>query len=168
MVKSSVAVCPGTFDPITSGHLDIIDRAGQLFGTVVIGVAENPAKKPLFSLDERVGFVREATAGRPGCEVEAFDELLVGFARRHESRAIIKGLRATSDFEREFQMAQFARRLDPEVETLFMMAIPEFMFLSSSAVKEIARYGGSVSGLVPEVVEAALISKYSGNLEGGS
>ena len=166
-MKDSVAVCPGTFDPVTSGHLDIIDRARQLFGTVVIGVAENPAKAPLFSLEERIGFVKGAIGEGRGIRVAAFDELLVEFARRHDSRVVIKGLRATSDFEREFQMAQFARRLDPEVETLFMMAIPEYMFLSSSAVKEIARYGGSVRGLVPEAVEAALISKYKDGLEGG-
>ncbi len=167
-MKGSVAVCPGTFDPITAGHLDIIDRSRQLFGTVVIGVASNPAKAPLFSLDERVSFVSEAIAGRAGLEVATFDELLVDFARKHESRVIVKGLRATSDFEREFQMAQFARRLAPEIETLFMMAIPEYMFLSSSAVKEIASYGGTVGGLVPEVVEAALISKYESGLEGGT
>ncbi|RJQ54267.1 MAG: pantetheine-phosphate adenylyltransferase [Actinobacteria bacterium] len=167
-MKASIAVCPGTFDPVTNGHMDIIDRAAKLFDTVVIGVAKSPAKCPLFSLEERLRFVEDAIGERSGVRVEAFDELLVDFAKRHDSRSVIKGLRATSDFEREFQMAQFTRRLDPEVETLFMMATPEYMFLSSSAVKEIASYGGSVRGLVPEAVETALFSKYQSGLEGGS
>ncbi len=167
-MRSGVAICAGTFDPVTNGHVDIIDRATKLFETVVIGVAKNPAKCPLFSLDERIRFVVDATNGREGVRVEAFDELLVDFAKRNNSHVIIKGLRAISDFEREFQMAQFTRRLDPEVETLFMMATPEYMFLSSSAVKEIASYGGSVRGLVSNAVEAALISKYHRGLEGGS
>lgn len=165
-VKGSIAICPGTFDPVTSGHLDIIERARRLFGTVVVAVARNPAKVPLFSLEERVGLLESALADRQGVRIESFDELLVDVAKKHDTRAIIKGLRATSDFEREFQMAQFTHRLDPNVETLFMMAVPEYMFLSSSAVKEIARYGGSIGGLVPEVVEAALISKFQEGLGG--
>ncbi len=151
-------LCPGTFDPITSGHLDIIERAATLFDEVLVGVALSPEKGggPLFSVEERVAFIEEATHDLPNVSVKPFDTLLVDFAEREGATVIIKGLRAVTDFEREFQMAALNWRLDSKVETLFIMAIPEYMYLSSSAVKEIARHGGSVRGLVPEHVAIAL------------
>lgn len=151
-------VCPGTFDPVTSGHLDIIERAAGLLDELVVGVALNPEKGggPLFSVEERVGFIEVATRHLPNVSVRAFDTLLVDFAKKEAATAIVKGLRAVTDFEREFQMAALNWRLDAKVETVFIMAIPEYMYLSSSAVKEIARHGGSVRGLVPEHVAAAL------------
>jgi pantetheine-phosphate adenylyltransferase len=151
-------VCPGTFDPLTSGHLDIIVRAAGLLDELVVAVAENPEKGggPLFSVTERVGFIEKATGHLPNVSVRAFDTLLVDFAKKEGATAIVKGLRAVTDFEREFQMAALNWRLDTKIETVFIMAIPEYMYLSSSAVKEIAKHGGSVRGLVPEHVAAAL------------
>lgn len=155
------ALCPGTFDPVTSGHLDIIERASGLFDEVVVGVALSPDKGggPLFSSEERCGFIRDATAHLPNVTVEPFDTLLVDFALKMDARVIIKGLRAVTDFEREFQMAQLNYRLDTDVETMFIMSIPEFAYLSSSAVKEIARHGGDVRGLVPDAVCEALAAR---------
>jgi pantetheine-phosphate adenylyltransferase len=157
------AVVPGTFDPVTSGHLDIIERAAGLFDEVVVGVALSPEKGggPLFSVEERIGFVEAATAHLGNVSVRAFDTLLVDFADEVGASVIVKGLRAMTDFEREFQMAALNWRLDCEVETMFIMAIPEYMYLSSSAVKEIAAHGGSVRGLVPDVVCDALAEKFS-------
>ena len=151
-------VCPGTFDPITSGHLDIIERAAGLLDELIVGVALSPDKGggPLFGIEDRVAFVEEATTHLSNVSVRPFDTLLVDFAERESATAIIKGLRAMTDFEREFQMAALNWRLDSKVETMFIMAIPEYMYLSSSAVKEIARHGGSVRGLVPQHVAAAL------------
>lgn len=155
------ALCPGTFDPVTSGHLDIIERAASLFDEVVVGVALSPDKGggPLFTVDERVGFIRDATGHLPNVSVQPFDTLLVEFAQRTDARVIIKGLRAVTDFEREFQMAQLNYRLDTNIETMFIMSIPEYAYLSSSAVKEIARHGGDVRGLVPDAVRAALAAR---------
>lgn len=152
----AAAVCPGTFDPITKGHIDVVDRALTLFDRVIVAVHVSPDKKPLFSVEERVTLAVEALNGRDGVQVTQFDGLLVTFAREHGAHVVIKGLRAVSDFEREFQMAQLGHLLDEGVETLFMMASTEYQFLSSSAVKEIARYGGDVSGLVPVNVDRAL------------
>jgi len=151
-------VCPGTFDPITSGHLDIIERAAGLLDELIVGVALSPDKGggPLFGIEDRVAFVEGATTHLSNVSVRPFDTLLVDFAERESATAIIKGLRAMTDFEREFQMAALNWRLDSKVETMFIMAIPEYMYLSSSAVKEIARHGGSVRGLVPQHVAAAL------------
>ena len=151
-------VCPGTYDPITSGHLDIIERAAGLLDELVVGVALSPDKGggPLFTIEERVAFVEQATEHLPNVSVQPFDTLLVDFAEREGATAIIKGLRAMTDFEREFQMAALNWRLDSKIETMFIMAIPEYMYLSSSAVKEIARHGGSVRGLVPDNVAVAL------------
>lgn len=155
------AVCPGTFDPVTSGHLDIIERAAGLMDEVVVAVALNPEKGggPLFSAEERVGFIADAVRHLPNVSVLAFDTLLVDLARQTGANAIVKGLRAVSDFEREFQMAAFNYRLDRDVETVFIMSIPEYMYLSSSAVKEIAKHGGEVSGLVPDPVAAVLTKR---------
>ena len=151
-------MCPGTFDPVTCGHLDIIERASSLLDELVVGVAESPDKGggPLFSVTERVAFLEDATGHLTNVSVRPFDTLLVDFAEEEGATVIIKGLRAMTDFEREFQMAALNWRLDSKIETMFIMAIPEYMYLSSSAVKEIARHGGSVRGLVPEHVAAAL------------
>ncbi len=155
------ALCPGTFDPVTSGHLDIIDRASALFDEVVVGVALSPDKGggPIFSAEERCGFIADATSHLGNVVVQPFDTLLVDFAHRMDARVIIKGLRAVTDFEREFQMAQLNYRLDECIETMFIMSIPEYAYLSSSAVKEIARHGGSVRGLVPDAVCEALAAR---------
>ena len=151
-----IAVCPGSFDPVTMGHIDILKRASRLYDRVIAGVAVNPRKQPLFSLDERVEFLKASLEQFPNLEVDAFDQLLVDFCRKHGASTIVKGLRAVSDFEFEIAMAQINLRLLPEVETVFLMTRPEFAFLSSSIVKEVAEYGGSVEGLVPNVVEKSL------------
>ncbi len=154
---------PGTFDPVTSGHLDIIERAAALFDEVIVAVAHSDKKGggPLFSATERVSLIETATAHLPNVSVREFDTLLVDFAHEVGASIIVKGLRAMTDFECEFQMSALNWRLNSRVETMFIMAIPEFMFLSSSAVKEIAAHGGSVRGLVPEVVCDALARKMS-------
>jgi len=155
-------IVPGTFDPITSGHLDVIVRASGLFDELVVGVAHSENKNgsgPLFSIDERVELVRRATAHLSNVLVRPFDTLLVNFAEEVGASVIIKGLRVVTDFEREFQMAALNWRLDSKIETMFIMAIPEYMYLSSSAVREIARHGGAVRGLVPDVVCEALERK---------
>ena len=155
------AVCPGTFDPMTNGHLDIIERAAGIFDEVVVAVALSPDKGggPLFTIDERVEMVRVATAGLPNVSVRPFDSLLVDLARQVGATIIVKGLRAVTDFEREFQMAQLNYRIDDEIETMFIVAIPEYMYLSSSAVKEIAGHGGVVEGLVPANVNERLVDR---------
>jgi pantetheine-phosphate adenylyltransferase len=152
------ALCPGTFDPVTCGHLDIIERAASLFGEVVVAVALSPEKGggPLFTVEERVGFIRDATSALPNVRVLPLDSLLVDLARELDATVIIKGLRAVTDFEREFQMAQLNYRLDDGIETMFIMSIPDYMYLSSSAVKEIAAFGGDVRGLVPDAVSERL------------
>ena len=156
-------IVPGTFDPVTSGHLDIIFRASALFDEIVVGVAQSEDKNsgPLFAVEERVGFIEAATKHLPNVSVRAFDTLLVVFAHEVGASVAIKGLRALTDFEREFQMAALNWRLDPKIETMFIMAIPEYMFMSSSAVREIARHGGSVRGLVPDIVCDALEHRLS-------
>ena len=157
------AVVPGTFDPITSGHLDIIERAAGLFDEVIVGVANSPEKNggPLFDSTQRVELARAATSHLDHVQVLPFDTLLVRFAEEVGATVIIKGLRVVTDFEREFQMAALNWRLDSDIETMFIMAIPEYMYLSSSAVKEIASHGGSVRGLVPDVVSDALERVFS-------
>ena len=155
------ALCPGTFDPMTNGHLDIIERAAAVFDELVVAVAASPDKGggPLFALDERVEMARTATAHIPNVTVRPFDMLLVDLARQLDATIIVKGLRAVTDFEREFQMAQLNYRIDSDVETMFIVAIPEYMYLSSSAVKEIAGHGGNVRGLVPDAVNDRLIER---------
>jgi pantetheine-phosphate adenylyltransferase len=149
------ALCPGTFDPVTNGHLDIIGRASETFESVIVGALENPSKQPMFSLEERVAMLKEACSGMPNVTVVSFRGLLVDFAKSQGGAAIVKGLRAVSDYEYEIQMAQMNHRL-AGVETLFMPTSPNWSFLSSSLVKEVAQLGGNVSGLVPEHVRAAL------------
>jgi pantetheine-phosphate adenylyltransferase len=152
------ALCPGTFDPVTNGHLDIIGRASETFEAVVVGALENPSKQPMFSLEERVAMLKEACSGMPSVTVVTFRGLLVDFARAQGDAAIVKGLRAVSDYEYEIQMAQMNHRL-AGVETLFMPTNPKWSFLSSSLVKEVAQLGGDVSGLVPDHVRAALADR---------
>ena len=147
------AICPGSYDPVTNGHLDIITRAASIFERVVVGVVRDPThKKTMFTVEERVGFLKEALAGHADVEVEVFAELVVEFARRWGARTMVKGLRAISDFEWEFQMHHLNRKLAPDVETMYLMSSPQYSFLSSSGVKEIASFGGNVDDLVPEAV----------------
>jgi pantetheine-phosphate adenylyltransferase len=155
------AICPGTFDPVTSGHIDIIGRASRRFDEVIVAVALSPEKGggPLFTAEERATFLRDAVTHLPNVKVRTFDSLLIDLARELDAHVVIKGLRAVSDFEREFQMAQLNHRLDTDVETMFIMAIPEYTYLSSSAVKEIAALGGDVRGLVPDPVADVLAAR---------
>jgi pantetheine-phosphate adenylyltransferase len=147
------AICPGSYDPVTNGHIDVITRAAGIFDRVVVGVVGNPHhKQPMFPLEERVAFLREALADLSNVEVDVFSELVVDFARKWDAKAIVKGLRVISDFEWEFQMNQLNRTLAPEVETVYVMASPQVSFVSSSGVKEIAAFGGNVEELVPEPV----------------
>jgi pantetheine-phosphate adenylyltransferase len=152
------ALCPGTFDPVTNGHLDIIGRASQTFELVVVAALENPSKEPMFTLEERVAMLKEACSGMPNVTVVSFRGLLVDLARAHGDAVIVKGLRAISDYEYEIQMAQMNHRL-AGVETLFMSTSPRWSFLSSSLVKEVARLGGDVSGLVPDHVRTSLADR---------
>jgi pantetheine-phosphate adenylyltransferase len=158
-----VVVCPGSYDPVTNGHLDIISRAAHVFDRVIVGVVGNQVRKagPLFSAEERQGFLEDATADLPNVEVEIFRELLVEFARRKGATAVVKGLRAISDFEYEFEMAQLNRMLDAEIESIYIIASPYYSFLSSTGVKEMATFGGDVSELVPGKVAAALVERLS-------
>ena len=149
-------IYPGSFDPITNGHLDVIERAAKLFDRVIVAVAVNSSKVPLFSKDQRQEQITEAVAALGNVEVDAFDGLLVDFARDQKAQAIIRGLRAVSDFEFEFQLALMNRKLEPEIETIFMMPHETYTFLSSKLVKEIAQLGGDVSAFVPPHVEYAL------------
>ena len=156
------ALCPGTFDPVTNGHLDVIGRAASMFDGVVVAVLENPSKAPLFTIEERVALLQEALGDRPAVRptvrVASFGGLLVDFARAQGAQMIVKGLRAVSDYEYEIQMAQMNQRIGG-VETLFMATSPKWSFLSSSLVKEVARLGGDVEGLVPDHVRKALVDR---------
>jgi pantetheine-phosphate adenylyltransferase len=145
------ALCPGTFDPVTNGHLDIIERAAQRFDALIVAVLDNPAKQPLFGVEERVSLLKEVTQDLPNVEVDAFTGLLVDYAERRGAGIVVKGLRAVTDFEYEIQMAQMNHSL-AGVETLFMTTAPQWSFLSSSLVREVARFGGDVSAFVPAVV----------------
>jgi pantetheine-phosphate adenylyltransferase len=147
------AIYPGTYDPVTFGHLDVIRRAAAVFERVVVGVVNEPRhKRALFTIEERVGFIREAVADVPNVEVDVFSELVVEFARRWGARSMVKGLRVISDFEWEFQMNHLNRTLAPEIETMYLMASPQYSFVSSSGVKEVAAFGGRVDEFVPEPV----------------
>jgi pantetheine-phosphate adenylyltransferase len=147
------AIYPGTYDPVTFGHIDVIRRAADVFDRVVVGVVNEPRhKRALFSIDERVAFIREAIADVPNVEVAVFSELVVEFARRWGAKTMVKGLRVISDFEWEFQMNHLNRTLAPDIETLYVMARPQYSFVSSSGVKEVAAFGGKVDEFVPEPV----------------
>lgn len=154
------AIYPGSFDPTTNGHLDLIGRAVRMFDEVIVAVAVNSQKNPLFTADERVAILRENTAQYPGVRITAMQGLLVDFAQKEGAVAIVRGLRAVSDFEFEFQMALMNRKLAPKVETIFLMPKEDYTYLSSRIVKEIARLGGDVSSFVPPLVEAALQRKF--------
>ena len=157
-----VAVCPGTYDPVTAGHLDIIERAAEVFDRVVVGVVRAPRhKQTMFSLEERIGFIEQSLGGRDNVSVVGFTTLVVDFAREHGARVIVKGLRAVSDFEWEFQMNHLNRGLGTEIETLYMMSSPKYSFLSSRGVREIASFGGPVAEYVPEQVARRLAEMHA-------
>jgi pantetheine-phosphate adenylyltransferase len=155
-MDSKLAIYPGSFDPVTNGHLDLIERASKLFGRVVVTVARNAEKAPMFTLKERVEMLREATQPFPNVEVDTFDGLLVDYARKLGARVLVRGIRAISDYEYELQMALMNRRLEPQLETVFMLPAVEYSYLSSHLVRELAALGGSLTGLVPPAVEQRL------------
>lgn len=159
-MQRTVAIYPGTFDPVTKGHVDLISRASTLFRNVIIGVAANPSKAPLFNLEERVNLIKEATRGIENIEVCGFSNLLVNFAQEKGAQVILRGLRAVSDFEYEFQLAGMNRKLAPQLETLFLMPADKYTFISSSLVKEIAKLDGDITDFVPDVVNQALLEKF--------
>ena len=156
------AIYPGSFDPLTNGHLDVVQRAAKLFDRVIVAVAKNEGKNPLFTLPERVALVKKSVAHLPNVEAGSFDSLLVEYVVSRKAQAIVRGLRAVSDFEFEFQLALMNRKLNENIETIFMMPKDTYTFLSSRIVKEIARLGGEVGGFVPPQVQAALARKFSG------
>jgi pantetheine-phosphate adenylyltransferase len=158
---TSIAVCPGSFDPITYGHLDIITRGAKVFDQIYVVVLNNSSKKPLFSVDERIELIREVTGDIPNVVVDSFQGLLVDYAKKVNAKAIIRGLRAVSDFEYEMQITSMNRVLEDDIETFFIMTNNQYSFLSSSIVKEVAKYGGNISELVPKRVEESLKEKYS-------
>ena len=162
-----LAVYPGSFDPLTNGHVDIIERGTRLFDRIVVAVLVNMSKAPLFSTQERVEILREVFKGRPNVEVDTFDGLLVDYVARRNADVIVRGLRAVSDFETEFQMALMNRRLGPHIETVFMMPAEQYTYISSRLIKEVFSLGGQVRGLVPEVVESRLREKQRGQVHAG-
>ncbi|MCP1124844.1 pantetheine-phosphate adenylyltransferase [Bacillus sp. AFS018417] len=157
---ASIAISSGSFDPITLGHLDIIKRGAKVFNEVYVVVLNNSSKKPLFTVEERLELIREATKDIPNVKVDSHSGLLVEYARMRNANAILRGLRAVSDFEYEMQITSMNRKLEENVETFFIMTNNQYSFLSSSIVKEVARYGGNVAGLVPPIVERALKEKF--------
>jgi len=166
VARTRTAVYPGTFDPITNGHIDLIDRAAPLFERVIIGVAESPGKGPALPLAQRVELARQAVAKHAHVEVQGFDGLLAHFVKDVGGGVLLRGLRAVSDFEYEFQLASMNRHLIPEVETLFLTPAEQYGFISSSLVREIARLGGDVSGFVPPAVTAALKAQWQNDKQG--
>ena len=154
------AIYPGTFDPITNGHLDILQRSLRLFNHIILGIGPNPKKAALFSIDERIEMVREAIKGFPNVTVEAFDGLLVDFAKKKGASAIIRGLRAVSDFEYEFQMALMNRKLDDKIETVFLMPSEEYSYLTSTIIKVVSSFNGDISSLVPKHVHTILKNRF--------
>jgi pantetheine-phosphate adenylyltransferase len=157
------AICPGAYDPVTNGHVDIIERTAHVFERVVVGVVNQPVRKSktLFTAEERRDFLLQATDKLPNVEIDVFDTLLVDFARKHGARALVKGLRAISDFEYEFEMNQLNRKLAPDIESVYLMASPEYSFLSSSGVRELATFGADIKDLVPNGVAQALHDRLS-------
>ncbi len=166
-MSDTIAVYPGSFDPVTLGHLDIIARGARIFGNVVVAILKNPDKKALFSLAQRLRLLRDVVKDLPGVEVESFSGLLVDYARAREATVLVRGLRAVSDFEYEFQMALMNRRLDEAIETVFMMPREDYAYVSSRLVKEVASLGGDVSGLVSPGVHRALMAKLRGGRRSG-
>ncbi|KIY21301.1 pantetheine-phosphate adenylyltransferase [Mesobacillus subterraneus] len=163
-----VAVCPGSFDPITYGHLDIITRAAKVFDELYIVVLNNSSKQPLFSVEERMDLINQVTKRIPNVKVDSFQGLLVDYADGVHAQAIIRGLRAVSDFEYEMQITSMNRVLDDKIETFFIMTNNQYSFLSSSIVKEVAKYGGKISELVPDEVEEALLKKFDDDKKNGN
>lgn len=157
-----IAVIPGSFDPVTNGHLDIIRRTAALFDKVYVGILRNSSKKPLFSAEERIELIKRVTGDIPNLEVESFDGLLVDYAKEKGADFIVKGLRAVSDFEYEFQMALTNKNINPNIETFFITTSRSYSYLSSSIVKEVARYGGPISDFVPKEIEKDIIEKIGG------
>ena len=161
-MKKSIAIYPGSFDPLTNGHLDLIERGSKIFDELIVAILRNPEKDPLFTLEERIEILEREIARWQNVRVEAFDGLLVDYARRHDAGAVLRGIRAISDYEYELQMALMNRKLDPRLETVFMMPAEAYSYVSSRLVKEVARLGGSVRGLVPALVEERLEHKING------
>ena len=159
-----LAVYPGSFDPLTNGHVDIIERGTHLFDKIIVAILVNVEKSPLFSMQERVEILGEVFKGRPNVEVDTFDGLLVDYVAKRKADVIVRGLRALSDFEAEFQMALMNRRLNPDIETVFMMPAEQYTYISSRLIKEVFALGGQVRGLVPEVVESRLREKQRGKV----
>jgi pantetheine-phosphate adenylyltransferase len=158
-MKPVIAVCPGSYDPVTYGHVDLIERAARVFDRLIVAVLRNIQKEPLFPLAERVEMLKEATRHLENVEIDVFEGLLVDFARKRGAGVVVRGIRAVSDYEYELQMALMNRKMEPQIETVFMLPAETFSYLSSSLVKEIARLGGSVQGLVPPLVEERLKTK---------
>lgn len=156
----TLAICPGSFDPITNGHIDIISRGARIFDEVTVAIFNNQSKSPLFSVEERMDLIQQATKHIPNVTVDTSEGLLVDYAARRKANAILRGLRAVSDFEYEMQITSMNKKLEPEIETFFMMTNNQYSFLSSSIVKEVAKYNGNISDLVPEVVELAIREKF--------
>ncbi len=160
-MSERVAIYPGSFDPITNGHVDILKRSLAIFDRVIVAIADNVRKTPLFTIDERIEHIKDALGAEASrCEYDAFDGLLVDYCKRKGANTIVRGLRALADFEYEFQFAHMNRRLAPQVDTMFLMTAEENFYVSSSLVKEVAQFGGDISGLVPEGVRRAMIAKF--------
>jgi len=166
-MKERVAIYPGTFDPITNGHMSIIRRALEIFDKLIVAILINPQKRPLFSVEERIFMIKEATKGMGNVEVDTFEGLLVDYAVKKGANVIIRGLRATSDFEFEFQMALMNRKLNRSVQSIFLMTDYKWLYVSSSIIKEVASFGGDVEGLVPDIVNEKLKEKFRQKSEGG-
>ena len=160
-MNSGLAIYPGSFDPVTNGHLDLIERGTKIFARLIVAVLRNTEKQPLFAVSERVEMLREATRAFPSVEVDVFDGLLVDYARRRGAGVILRGIRAVSDYEYELQMALMNRKLEPQLETVFMMPALSYSYLSARLVREIAQLGGPLKGMVPEAVEQRLKAKVS-------
>lgn len=155
-----VAICPGSFDPVTNGHIDIFERASKMFDLLIVAVFHNPNKQPLFDMEERVELLRMTTQHISNIKIDCFSGLLTEYARKQNAPVIVRGLRALSDFEYEFQRALMIKKIDPLIETVFMMTSSEYSFVSSSGIKELAKFGGSISEMVPRCIEDAVLGKY--------
>ncbi len=159
-----LAICPGTYDPITEGHKDVIIRCAKVFDNVIIAVTGNIKKTPLYSIKKRLEFVKRTLSVLDNIEIIEFDGLLIELAKERKAQVIVKGLRAISDFEYEFQMAQINKKLNPQTETMFLVTNPQYAYLSSSSVKEVASFGGCISGLVPKEIEEDIIESFKSNI----